>query len=264
MNELQDTMNTANSKAASLEAKNVRLEKQCDDLIEALDKDETVEKVEKVKEKSDKRNNSENANSKCKRHDTGRCHFGTNCNYSHVSNIVCKAFSKIGFCSDEERCKDRHPTGVCLQWRRSLCDRGLQCFYQHPEKEYGTFARDDRRVNEEGKRKRSYSNESPPTSKSTKPTESERKSNPDSFLYERMSKLEKELEFQKRKSFVPHPSQPQMYMINPNTAPAPLPTQGWPACATPGGSSMTLGPWGSMMMQEQQMPSMSHYYQANQ
>ena len=138
LNELQDTMNTANSKAASLEANNVRLEKQCYDLIEALDKEETVEKV---KEKSDKRTNSENANAKCKRHDTGSCHFGTNCNYSHVSNNVCKVFSKFGFCNDEEKCEDRHPTGVCLQWRRSLCDRGLQCFYQHPEKEYGTLAR---------------------------------------------------------------------------------------------------------------------------
>ena len=38
---------------------------------------------------------------------------------------------------------DRHPAGVCLQWRRALCDKGAQFFYQHPDTEYGSLTKDD-------------------------------------------------------------------------------------------------------------------------
>ena len=268
LNEVQEKINVANNKNSTLEAKNVRLEKQCDDLLEALEKDE---EIQIVGQKPTKDKKAVNDNSKCKKHDKGRCHFGPKCNFEHASNTVCKAFSKMGFCKDEDECPDRHPAGVCLQWRRALCEKGLLCFYQHPDKEYGTLAKEGSyRGDQESKRKRSNSNEYFPTTKSVRTlysnsTETETaKPSTDHFLYERMCKLEKELEFQKRKSMQPPVYK---YMMTPSLTPAPPTTHPWAtvaACPTPAGSSMNMGPWGSMVTQEQPTHGMSQFYQSSQ
>ena len=238
------------------------MEKQCDDLLEALEKEEVVEVVAEKPVKTKQQSNNEIV--KCKKHDKGRCFFGPKCNFSHSSNTVCKTFSKLGFCNGEEECPDRHPTGVCLQWRRAICDKDLHCFYQHPQKEHGSLARGgNKKETEEGKRKRSSSSEpSPSKSAKTKTEISSPKVDP--FLYDRMSKLEKELEFH-RKNMNINPAQPQpMYMMAPAPGtPAPPVWSAMGPCPAPGGSNITTGPWGNII-HEQRMPGMTQFYQTNQ
>ena len=272
LNEFQDKINVANNKIATLEAKNVRLEKQCDDLFEALEKDEVIETVKKnvPKEKP-----TEKTDNKCKKHDKSRCHFGPKCNFAHTSNTVCKTFSKHGFCKDEEECPERHPTGVCLQWRRSICEKGLQCFYQHPDKEHGTLAKEGATKEAEFvKRKRSSSNESSPNNKSARTNDSGTRSTNSNgnFLYERMFAIEKELENQKRRNSVPIPTQPPVYMMAPPSMVPQHPTQthtaptAWStvaACPPPGMSGM-MGPYPGLVPHEQNTPAMYQYYQQNQ
>ena len=155
---------------------------------------------------------------KCRKHDKGRCFFGPKCNFTHASNSVCKVYSKLGVCPNEDDCQDRHPAGVCLQWRRALCEKGVQCFYQHPDKEYGSLTKDDSdKIN---KRKRSNSNEPSPSKTSarnsaTKPSETGNNQKPitEHFLYERMILMEKELENYRRKNLIQHPPQPPMFMM---------------------------------------------------
>ena len=204
LSKLQEKLNTSTNKTTTLEAKNIRLEKQCDDLLEALEKEETVETVSEKKSVKNKPVH-EREDTKCKKHDKGKCFHGSKCNYSHTSNIVCKSFSKFGFCRDEEECINRHPAGVCLHWRRAVCEKGLRCFYQHPDKDYGSLSRDGGHKDaQEPKRKRSSSYGSPPQSLKVSRTETERaKSSGDSFLAERLAKLKKEVEFHRRNQVSP-------------------------------------------------------------
>jgi hypothetical protein len=277
LNELQEKLNLMNNKNASMEAKNVRLEKQCDDLLEALEKDEIVETIKRptnnTPTNNEKKRTVEKQTSKCKKHDKGRCHFGPKCMYVHSSNSVCRSYSKYGFCKEEDECLDRHPEGVCLQWRRSLCDKGLQCFYQHPDREYGSLAKEGlSRGSEETKRKRSQSNESPPPPKSAGAfnKDIEPANSKDHFLSERMFALEKEIENQKRRSSVQMPTQPPVFMMAPNVipqhqTPTPQPWSTVTACPPPGVSGMmgSMGPFTNVAAQEQHIPGIFQYYQPN-
>lgn len=269
LTDLQEKLNTSTNKNATLEAQNTRLEKQCDSLLEALEKEETIEIVSEKKSMKPK---PENENAKCRKHDKGRCFFGPKCSFSHTSNNVCKTYSKLGFCEEEERCLDRHPTGVCLQWRRAICDKGVKCFYQHPDKEYGSISKEGSSKDaQEVKRKRSNSGSFSPSVKAPR-TESERSitSAADPFLYERMAKLEKEVEMYRRNNQQQHLNQPQqMFMMAPNVAQAQPTPQSWSAvaaCPGQGGSNITTagGSWGNMMPQELRMPGMTQFYQPSQ
>ena len=146
-----------------------------------------------------------------------------------------------------------------------MCEKGLKCFYQHLDKEYGSVTKGGgSKDDEEVKRKRSNSNGSPPSVKI--PRTDQERLNPaaDPFLYERMAKLEKEVDFYRRNNLQQNPGQSQpMYMMAPNVAQAPPTPHSWtavPTCPVPGGPSTTTtrGPWGNMM------PSMTQFYQPSQ
>ena len=88
---------------------------------------------------------------------------------------------------------------------------------------------------------------SSPQSLKVSRTETERaKSSGDSFLAERLAKLEKEVEFHRRNQVQPSPSHPQpVYMVTPNMAHAPSAPQSWPAGAAATGTA-SGGSWGGM------------------
>ena len=85
----------------------------------------------------------------------------------------------------------RHPTGVCLHWKKGYCERDSLCFYRHPDEEFGAMVSNDGSNSPNFKRKRTFSNQNTPNVASN-PSEN-------NFLYQKVLELTKELEDQKVK-----------------------------------------------------------------
>ena len=94
---------------------------------------------------------------KCITNDKGICHLGRSCYFTH-SRFLCRSYSKIGRCEDDISCQLRHPTGICIDWRRGVCEQDDQCLYRHPNEDHGTLqSRSSYQNEDEGKRKRTSS-----------------------------------------------------------------------------------------------------------
>ena len=187
--ELQTKLNKANNENASLVAKTTRLEKQVDDLIETCGQKltdvnrrvsfENQKSIEKTVDKSQ-------SQVKCFHNDKGRCRNGDECGFAH-SNVVCKSFSKLAFCENQEQCPLRHPTGICMYWRGGQCEKEFMCFYRHPEDEFGSMKNDGQRT-PDLKRRRTFSNQNISCSPD--------RSSENNFVYQKVLELTKQLEAQ--------------------------------------------------------------------
>ena len=134
--------------------------------------------------------NKETAKSskKCSFNDKGRCREGPDCHYQH-SNVVCKSFSKHGSCDNYDDCLLRHPTGICLHWKKGHCNKDDMCFYRHPADEFGSMM-DSQSPNM--KRKRTFSNPNSPNQPNV--------STDNHFLYQKYIQVSKELDAEKAKN----------------------------------------------------------------
>ena len=186
--QLQESLNKTNNKLATIEAKNVRLEKQVDDLIDTCGKataagasNQEEDHVRKIP--SEKPRVEERYQGKCYHNDKGRCRNGSNCQFQH-SSVVCRSFSKNAVCENHDQCLKRHPEGVCLHWKKGHCTKDDTCFFRHPENEFGTMQHSP-----DYKRKRTFSNSYSPNQKSSQ-----------DFLYQKFLEVSKELKFQKAKN----------------------------------------------------------------
>ena len=192
-------MTISNNCVAELEVKNKNLEKQVQDLIEACGKgnsdggrvsfESSLNNPNLIPNASISQN-GQNIKSqiKCKFNDKGLCQFGAaNCRNLH-SKVVCQSFSKWGFCENEATCADRHPRGICNEWKRGVCSKTNECYFRHPEDEYGSQKQNDD-VSFHHKRKRTMSQQfSPKTPKSPR-TENKSQSQNESFLYRKVMEL---------------------------------------------------------------------------
>ena len=210
---VQEKLNASTNKIAQLDADKIRLEGQCDNLIEACGRVNANESVTsavdaKISDEKPKVN-------KCIHNDKGRCRNGSSCTYKH-SLIVCKEYSKVGRCKSEG-CLLRHPVGVCLSWRRGQCDKNMSCFYRHPDTEFGSLGSNSP---PEAKRRRE---QSPPKMGSPKVNNydgevGQSKTRQDHFLFQRVI----ELEMEKRKMMPMGPRYSGIYLQAPQTQAPPL------------------------------------------
>ena len=184
--DMQEKLNKANSTIVTLETKTTRLEKQIEDLIDACGQ-KPAETNRKVAFEAP--NMNEKSKTKCMHNDKGKCRYCPSCNFEH-SNIVCKSYSKVGFCENYDQCLLRHPVGVCLHWKRGRCEKDdALCFYRHPDDEFGSVHENDGSKSPNFKRKRTFSNQNI--------SHSSNNSSENHFLYQKVLDLTRKLEEQK-------------------------------------------------------------------
>ena len=98
------------------------------------------------------------------------------------------------WCNDNS-CQQKHPTGICIDWRRGVCEQDDQCLYRHPNEEHGTLqSRSSYQNEDEGKRKRTSSPIPAPPMKNMKETQSKDGKTFNNFSFKKMMEMEKRIE----------------------------------------------------------------------